>query len=168
MMLFRSHLNNNNCYIVIAIPRQSPTAKSLGRKPVGKCRREWQSLTAVKKERHRLLRAGNAATRKDKLCFFRGSHLRRVTSTTTFSFLLNHFFSRHPRGCGDLLNASSHPLPFTMLFHILYLDKIMGKQYYVYILTNIINTVLYTGVTSDLVRRVFEHMSGAVNGFSKR
>ena len=34
-------------------------------------------------------------------------------------------------------------------------------SYYVYILTNKNHTVLYTGVTSNLVRRVYEHKSHA-------
>jgi len=33
----------------------------------------------------------------------------------------------------------------------------MDKIYYVYIMTNQINTVLYTGITNDLMRRVYEH-----------
>ena len=45
---------------------------------------------------------------------------------------------------------------------------IMNKQYYVYIITNVINTVLYTGVTNNLLRRVMEHKEGVVEGFSKR
>ena len=40
------------------------------------------------------------------------------------------------------------------------------KTYYVYILTNQKNGTLYTGVTSDLVKRVFEHKSKAVPGFT--
>ncbi|WP_375781217.1 GIY-YIG nuclease family protein [Bradyrhizobium sp. ma5] len=39
---------------------------------------------------------------------------------------------------------------------------------YVYFLTNRPNGVLYVGVTSDLVRRIFEHRSGFVDGFTKR
>jgi putative endonuclease len=44
----------------------------------------------------------------------------------------------------------------------------MNQQYYVYIITNIINTVLYIGVTSDIVKRVWEHKQDAVNSFSKQ
>jgi putative endonuclease len=42
------------------------------------------------------------------------------------------------------------------------------KQGYVYILTNRYNTVLYTGVTSDLKKRVWEHKQHLVEGFTKR
>ena len=40
--------------------------------------------------------------------------------------------------------------------------------YYVYILTSKNNTVLYTGVTNDIKRRVFEHKSELFGGFTKR
>ena len=39
---------------------------------------------------------------------------------------------------------------------------------YVYFLTNRPNGILYIGVTSDLVRRLHEHRTGAVAGFTKR
>ena len=44
----------------------------------------------------------------------------------------------------------------------------METMYYVYILTNEHNTVLYTGVTNDLKRRAAEHKSGVNNGFTKK
>ena len=42
------------------------------------------------------------------------------------------------------------------------------KQYYVYIVTNKINTVLYTGVTSNLKKRIWEHKTKAIVGFTKK
>jgi len=44
----------------------------------------------------------------------------------------------------------------------------MSKQYYVYIMTNKRNTVLYTGVTNDLRRRVYEHREKLVDGFTRK
>lgn len=42
------------------------------------------------------------------------------------------------------------------------------KQYYVYIMANKINTVLYTGVTSDLKKRIWEHKEKVIDGFTKK
>lgn len=39
---------------------------------------------------------------------------------------------------------------------------------YVYLMTNKRDTVIYTGVTADLQKRVYEHREGLVEGFTKR
>jgi putative endonuclease len=44
----------------------------------------------------------------------------------------------------------------------------MNKQYFIYILTNRTNKVLYIGVTNDLVRRMYEHKHGIIEGFTKK
>jgi putative endonuclease len=45
---------------------------------------------------------------------------------------------------------------------------LMDKNYYVYILTNKRHTVLYTGMTNDLKRRVYGHREKLVSGFTKK
>ena len=44
----------------------------------------------------------------------------------------------------------------------------MANRYFVYLLKNPGNTVLYTGVTNNLERRVFEHKHKLVPGFTER
>ena len=44
----------------------------------------------------------------------------------------------------------------------------MEKHYYVYILTNKRHKVLYTGVTNNLKRRVYEHREKMIAGFTKK
>ena len=41
-------------------------------------------------------------------------------------------------------------------------------MYYVHILTNKTNNVLYIGMTGDIQRRISEHKSEMIDGFSKR
>ena len=40
--------------------------------------------------------------------------------------------------------------------------------YYVYLLTNANNTVLYTGVTNDLEKRCHEHKQKRIKGFTQK
>ncbi|MDO8657385.1 MAG: GIY-YIG nuclease family protein [Candidatus Levybacteria bacterium] len=42
-----------------------------------------------------------------------------------------------------------------------------SRYYYVYILSNFKRTTLYTGITGNLVKRVYEHKNNLADGFSK-
>lgn len=44
----------------------------------------------------------------------------------------------------------------------------MDREYYIYIMTNKLNNVLYTGVTNDLERRIYEHKNKLVKGFTEK
>ena len=42
------------------------------------------------------------------------------------------------------------------------------RSYYVYLMTNPNNSVIYTGVTNDIFRRVQEHQNKSIEGFTKK
>jgi putative endonuclease len=42
------------------------------------------------------------------------------------------------------------------------------KRYYIYLLTNWNNKVMYVGVTNNLIRRIYEHKNKLVKGFTKK
>jgi putative endonuclease len=44
----------------------------------------------------------------------------------------------------------------------------MDKSGYVYLLMNKTNSVIYTGVTSDLKKRIYEHREKLIDGFTKK
>lgn len=44
----------------------------------------------------------------------------------------------------------------------------MKKLYHMYIMTNRYNTVLYTGITGDLINRGWQHRNRLVEGFTRR
>ena len=49
-------------------------------------------------------------------------------------------------------------------------EKSMARdhRYFVYVLTNWNDKVMYVGMTNDLVRRLWEHKTGAVKGFTEK
>lgn len=44
----------------------------------------------------------------------------------------------------------------------------MSKEYYIYLITNKKLNVLYTGVTNNLIRRIYEHKNKLLDGFTKK
>lgn len=47
-------------------------------------------------------------------------------------------------------------------------EAINMKQYYLYIITNYTNSVLYIGITKDLRRRIYQHKNKVMPGFSSK
>jgi putative endonuclease len=47
-------------------------------------------------------------------------------------------------------------------------ESAVSKSYYIYILTNKWNRVLYTGITRDLVKRIYQHREEQTGGFTTR
>lgn len=48
------------------------------------------------------------------------------------------------------------------------MKKTSDRQYCVYVMTTSKNTALYTGVTNNLIRRVYEHKHDMFEGFTKK
>ena len=44
----------------------------------------------------------------------------------------------------------------------------MSKEYYVYILASKKYGTLYTGITNDPIRRIYEHRESRISGFTKK
>ncbi|OGE14612.1 hypothetical protein A3F00_04325 [Candidatus Daviesbacteria bacterium RIFCSPHIGHO2_12_FULL_37_11] len=42
------------------------------------------------------------------------------------------------------------------------------RQSYIYIITNKVNTVFYTGVTNNLIKRVYQHRNKLGDGFTSK
>lgn len=42
------------------------------------------------------------------------------------------------------------------------------RKFYIYIITNKLNTTFYIGVTGNLMSRVYQHKNGLIEGFSKK
>ena len=43
-----------------------------------------------------------------------------------------------------------------------------SRRYYIYLLTNWNNKVMYIGVTNNLVRRIYEHKNKLIEGFTRK
>ncbi|MBL7156093.1 MAG: GIY-YIG nuclease family protein [Candidatus Pacebacteria bacterium] len=44
----------------------------------------------------------------------------------------------------------------------------MQRKYYTYIVTNKRNTVIYTGITNNIEKRMFEHKNKLIKGFTSK
>ena len=88
----------------------------------------------------------------------RHNHFRKVESRRAQLAFSQHESLRHSRGACPRESGERESTK----------GPTMTKQPAVYILASRRNGTLCTGVTGDLVRRVWEHRSGLIEGFTKR
>ncbi len=67
-----------------------------------------------------------------------------------------------------MLSCSQHHVIPCLTRDLTSITIVKIKEYYVYIITNYKQTTLYTGIPSDLVKRIYEHKCKLVDGFSKK
>ena len=80
--------------------------------------------------------------------------------------------NRHDRGKSEIIKSFRFPLASQVWrcwkgYRNLKNNIKAEMSYYVYILTNINNKVLYIGVTNNLKRRIYEHKEKIIDGFTK-
>ena len=74
--------------------------------------------------------------------------------------------ARRPRAGGDPGKGSAWEVSDQRETPVLKNDHM--KNFYVYILSSKRNGTLYTGITSDLLKRVYEHKHELVKGFTRK
>jgi putative endonuclease len=83
---------------------------------------------------------------------FNRTQIYHMTNLESFdrvrTIIIKYVIAKPRSGCGD--------------------PKVNMKQPAVYIMASKINGTLYTGVTSNLVQRVFQHRNGLIPGFTNR
>ena len=74
--------------------------------------------------------------------------------------------ARRPRAGGDPGKGCSSKVSDQRETPVLKNDHM--KNFYVYILSSKRNGTLYTGITSDLLKRVYEHKHEQIEGFTRK
>ena len=68
----------------------------------------------------------------------------------------------------DIFSRERRNLKETLERSITFNGIMKSHKYYVYILTNKNNKVIYVGMTNNLTRRIYEHKNKLVDGYTKK
>ena len=67
-----------------------------------------------------------------------------------------------------MVPGAGPPVLFNKILTSLFYNPAMDPVWYVYMMADHPGGLLYVGITNDLLRRVEEHKSGIVDGFTKK